>query len=127
MSARLRGIAKETEQIVAAGGYRAPDGREVSIAAAVDAARAGTRMYGPEPVPVPDAAPVMTFWASPNGAPRTPFVLEPGEGSGVTFVNPDNDYPQRVRYWREGELLRAEISLRDGSNATSWTFRRMGG
>ncbi|MFE2811529.1 TIGR02452 family protein [Streptomyces nigra] len=60
MSARLRGVAKETEQIVAAGGYRAPDGREVSIAAAVDAARAGTRMYGPEPVPVPDTAPVTT-------------------------------------------------------------------
>ncbi|MFB8756864.1 TIGR02452 family protein [Streptomyces nigra] len=53
MSARLRGIAKETEQIVAAGSYRAPDGREVSIAAAVRAAREGTRMYGPDPVPVP--------------------------------------------------------------------------
>ncbi|ANP50989.1 uncharacterized protein (TIGR02452 family) [Streptomyces griseochromogenes] len=53
MSARLRGIAMETEEIVAAGGYRAPDGREVSVAAATEAARAGTRMYGPEPVPVP--------------------------------------------------------------------------
>ncbi|MEU7719063.1 TIGR02452 family protein [Streptomyces tibetensis] len=52
MSARLRGIARETEQIVAAGAYRAPDGREVSIAAEVRAAREGTRLYGPEPVPV---------------------------------------------------------------------------
>ncbi|MFE8948643.1 TIGR02452 family protein [Streptomyces sp. NPDC007856] len=50
MSARLRGIAAETEQIVAAGRYRAPDGREVSIAAQTEAARAGTRMFGPEPV-----------------------------------------------------------------------------
>ncbi|MFA7755748.1 TIGR02452 family protein [Streptomyces sp. NRRL B-2790] len=60
MSARLRGIAAETERIVAAGGYRAPDGREVSLAAAIEAARAGTRMYGPEPVPVstdPDEEP----------------------------------------------------------------------
>ncbi|MFD9094666.1 TIGR02452 family protein [Streptomyces collinus] len=56
MSARLRGIATETERIVAAGEYRAPDGRQVSVAAAVEAARAGTRMYGPEPVPVPRAA-----------------------------------------------------------------------
>ncbi|MFF9408279.1 TIGR02452 family protein [Streptomyces anandii] len=58
MSARLRGIAQQTEQIVMAGGYRASDGREVPIAAAVEAARAGTRLHGPGPVPVPrwDAA-----------------------------------------------------------------------
>jgi hypothetical protein len=29
MSARLRGIAQQTQEIVAAGRYRAPDGREV--------------------------------------------------------------------------------------------------
>ncbi|MEU0005254.1 TIGR02452 family protein [Streptomyces sp. NPDC006314] len=52
MSARLRGMAAETERIVAAGRYRTPDGREVSLAAAIDAARAGTRMFGPAPVPV---------------------------------------------------------------------------
>ncbi|GGW46617.1 TIGR02452 family protein [Streptomyces lucensis JCM 4490] len=57
MSARLRAAAAETESIVAAGRYRAPDGREVSVAAAVEAARAGTRMFGPAPVPVgPPAA-----------------------------------------------------------------------
>ncbi|MEU7559713.1 TIGR02452 family protein [Streptomyces eurythermus] len=56
MSARLRGIAAETQRIVAAGGYRAPDGREVPIAEAVEAARAGTRIFGPEPVPVPGAS-----------------------------------------------------------------------
>jgi len=55
MSARLRGIARETEEIVAAGWYRASDGREVRIAAAVEAARAGTRMYGPDPVGTPGA------------------------------------------------------------------------
>ncbi|MEU3410769.1 TIGR02452 family protein [Streptomyces sp. NPDC006658] len=57
MSARLRGIAAETEQIVAAGRYRAPDGRQVPVAEAVEVARAGTRMFGPGPVPVP-AVPV---------------------------------------------------------------------
>jgi len=56
VSARLRGVAAETERIVAAGAYRAPDGREVPLAAAVAAARAGTRLYGPEPVPVSVAA-----------------------------------------------------------------------
>ncbi|SEP67169.1 TIGR02452 family protein [Streptomyces sp. yr375] len=59
MSARLRGIAHGTQEIVAAGGYRASDGREVSLAAAIEAARAGTRMVGPEPVvgPAPQTVP----------------------------------------------------------------------
>lgn len=60
MSARLRGIARETEEIVAAGAYRASDGREVSLAAAVEAARAGTRMVGPDPVRVPELPPADT-------------------------------------------------------------------
>ncbi|MFE9835696.1 TIGR02452 family protein [Streptomyces sp. NPDC005551] len=60
MSARLRGIAHQTEEIVAAGRYRASDGRTVSIAAAVEAARAGTRLYGPEPVRTPQVSPVDT-------------------------------------------------------------------
>lgn len=47
MSARLRGLAQQTEEIVAAGRYVAPGGREVVIADAVDAARSGTRMFGP--------------------------------------------------------------------------------
>ncbi|WP_307071929.1 TIGR02452 family protein [Streptomyces sp. B3I8] len=50
MSARLRGLARETQEIVDRGGYRAPGGHEVSLAAAVEAARTGTRMHGPEPV-----------------------------------------------------------------------------
>ncbi|MFD5268273.1 TIGR02452 family protein [Streptomyces sp. NPDC058335] len=54
MSARLRGIARETEEAVAAGMYRTPDGREIPLAAAVEAAREGTRMVGPDPVPVPE-------------------------------------------------------------------------
>ncbi|MFJ9348502.1 TIGR02452 family protein [Streptomyces sp. NPDC101237] len=60
MSARLRGIARETEEIVAAGGYRTSDGREVSLAAGIAAARAGTRMHGPRPVPVTASDPVRT-------------------------------------------------------------------
>ncbi|WP_371543010.1 TIGR02452 family protein [Streptomyces sp. NBC_00554] len=60
MSARLRGIAQHTEEIVAAGSYRASDGRTVPIAAAVDTARDGTRMYGPEPVEISPVSPVDT-------------------------------------------------------------------
>ncbi|MET9802552.1 TIGR02452 family protein [Streptomyces sp. NPDC006368] len=61
MSARLRETARRTEEIVAAGRYDAPGGsraeghgggREVTIGPAVAAALAGTRMFGPEPLPV---------------------------------------------------------------------------
>lgn len=62
MSARLRGLAQETEQIVAAGRYRAPDGREVLLAADIEAARAGTRMFGPGPVEVPGFASADTLF-----------------------------------------------------------------
>ncbi|MET8329420.1 TIGR02452 family protein [Streptomyces sp. NPDC005181] len=52
MSARLRAIATETESIVEAGLYRTPEGREVSIERTLAAALSGTRLYGPDPVPV---------------------------------------------------------------------------
>lgn len=52
MSARLRGVARETESIVEAGRYRTPQGREISIERALTAALSGTRLYGPEPVHV---------------------------------------------------------------------------
>ncbi|WP_329334958.1 TIGR02452 family protein [Streptomyces sp. NBC_01352] len=62
MSARLRAVAQHTEQIVAAGSYRAPDGREVPVAAEIEAARDGTRMYGPEPVRVPEISTADTLF-----------------------------------------------------------------
>ncbi|MBT2386818.1 TIGR02452 family protein [Streptomyces sp. ISL-11] len=52
MSARLRGIAKETEGIVGGGGYTTPGGRRVDLGDAIAAAVRGTRLYGPEPVAV---------------------------------------------------------------------------
>ncbi|WP_344362143.1 TIGR02452 family protein [Streptomyces gobitricini] len=52
MSARLREIAKRTEEIVAKGRYEAPGGRPVTIGPQVASALAGTVMYGPEAVPV---------------------------------------------------------------------------
>ncbi|MET9610453.1 TIGR02452 family protein [Streptomyces sp. NPDC006512] len=50
MSSRLREIARENALIVAAGEYRTRSGRRVSLATAVAEAKAGTRIYGPNPV-----------------------------------------------------------------------------
>ncbi|WP_326525605.1 DUF6265 family protein [Sphingomonas sp.] len=74
-------------------------------------------------LPDPDGRPV--FWASPRGAPRSAFPMASAKEGEIAFANPAHDYPQRIRYWREGELLKAEVSLADGSKPMRWSFRRM--
>ena len=69
----------------------------------------------------------MAFVAAPNGRGWTMFAWSPSDKPGVSFSNAANDYPQRVRYWLEGDELKAEISLLDGSNPTQFAFRRMNG
>ncbi len=65
------------------------------------------------------------YIASPNGAPPTEF-REASRGSQeIVFENPAHDYPQRVHYWRDGEALMAEISLKDGSQPMRWRYRRV--
>jgi hypothetical protein len=67
----------------------------------------------------------MAFWAAPGGVNRTMFAWNPSDLPGVTFVNAAHDYPQRIRYWREGERLMAETSLADGSKPRRWTYDRV--
>jgi hypothetical protein len=68
-----------------------------------------------------------TFHAEPPGQAPTDFQMISGEATPVmlSFENRRHDYPQRIRYWREGELLMAEIALADGSQARRWTFHRV--
>ncbi|MEI9850986.1 MAG: DUF6265 family protein [Sphingomonas sp.] len=44
----------------------------------------------------------------------------------ITFERAADVYPHRLRYWREGKQLVAEISRRDGSEAFRWRYRRVG-
>lgn len=73
-----------------------------------------------------DEAGKLAFWAMPNWAPATKFTATEQTPTSITFVNAGHDYPQRVRYWREGALLKAEISLADGSKAIRFDYRPMG-
>ena len=66
----------------------------------------------------------MAYWASPGGTDRTLFTSSPGPESGVTFTNAAHDYPQRIRYWRDGRYLMAETSLKDGSKPKRWRYNR---
>jgi hypothetical protein len=69
-----------------------------------------------------DGVPI--YWGSPNGATPVGFRLTRAGASSATFDNPDHDYPQRIRYRRDGAALVATISAIDDSHATSWTYRR---
>jgi hypothetical protein len=69
-----------------------------------------------------DGVPV--YWGAPNGVTPVGFRLTEAGPSRATFDNPDHDYPQRIRYRREGDALVATISAIDDSRAMSWTYRR---
>lgn len=65
----------------------------------------------------------ISYFAQPNGKPATEFRQVLRSADAVEFANPANDYPQRIRYWRQGQLLMAEISRIDGSDAVRWNYR----
>ncbi|MFJ4466492.1 TIGR02452 family protein [Streptomyces sp. NPDC089424] len=89
MSARLRGIARETEEIVAVGAYQASNGRTVSIAAAVAAARDATRMHGPGPVPVA-AAPALDTIVEVTGESSLEAARRIGDAAVLNFASARN-------------------------------------
>ena len=71
----------------------------------------------------PGADGVPAYLASPAGRPPVAFRLVEQADGRATFANPSHDYPQRIVYRREGDTMVATISLSDGANATSWTYR----
>ena len=68
----------------------------------------------------------LALHAAPDGGPATIFPAVEQGVRDVTFANPDHDYPQRIRYWREGRLLMAETSKMDGSGTQNWTYSPAG-
>ena len=63
--------------------------------------------------------------ARPDGKPPVEFPLVLISEEAIEFANPAHDYPQRIRYWRQGKLLMAEISLLDGSRSLRWNYRQV--
>lgn len=68
----------------------------------------------------------LAYFAAPGGKGWTRFAWSSNAGPGVTFYNVANDYPQRIRYWREGDRMMAEIAMEDGSRPRRWRYRRTG-
>jgi len=63
------------------------------------------------------------FNVYPGGKGPVAFPATGQEGDSVEFVNPDNDFPQRIRYARDGNRMIATISLLDGSKGQGFAFR----
>jgi hypothetical protein len=65
------------------------------------------------------------FHASPDGAPAVAFGETARDDASVTFLNRDHDYPQRISYRRDGDVIVAEVSLADGTKPMRWRYRRI--
>lgn len=61
-----------------------------------------------------------TYTAHPSGQAPASFIAVETSESTVVFTNPNHDYPQEIRYRRDGGQLYATISLRDGGNPKSF-------
>lgn len=69
----------------------------------------------------------LAFVAQPFGNAAVYFPMVAADAQMIEFANAAHDYPQRIRYWREGRELRARVSLMDGSKAVEWRYQPMGG
>ncbi|MFM5930435.1 MAG: DUF6265 family protein [Novosphingobium sp.] len=65
----------------------------------------------------------ISFFAQPYGRPASEFPMAVTSEQAIEFANPQHDYPQRIRYWRQGQLLMAEISKMDGTKAVRFNYR----
>lgn len=61
-----------------------------------------------------------TYTAHPSGQVSTSFRAAEVGTSSALFVNPDHDYPQEIRYRREGSRLLATISSLGGDDPRSF-------
>lgn len=53
---------------------------------------------------------VLTYLAQPGGRPPTAFGRTAGGDRWIRFENPDHDFPQRIEYRRQDDMLHAEIA-----------------
>lgn len=58
-----------------------------------------------------------------KGGAGTEYGLAVAGANSIEFTNPAASFPQRIRYWREGQLLMTEMARMDGSEAVRMNFR----
>jgi len=65
----------------------------------------------------------LAFWAIAGKQQPVRFVEAKKTATEIVFENAAHDYPQRIRYWREGKELKAQTSMLDGSKPNDFSFR----
>ena len=68
-----------------------------------------------------------TFNAYPRGTGPSAFPAIEIEDQSVTFANAAHDYPQKIHYNRDGDLLRARISKIDDTQPGDFAFQPCSG
>lgn len=63
---------------------------------------------------------VARYTAHPAGQSATIFSSTGSPGEGITFINAEHDYPQKISYTRSGDRLEATISMLDGSKPATF-------
>lgn len=65
------------------------------------------------------------YVAQPSGRPPTRFRMTDSSDTHAEFSNPTHDFPQRIRYAREGDLLRADTSGGNPVRRAEFRFRKV--
>lgn len=76
-----------------------------------------------------DTGDSMSYLASPGGRPAVEFRLRESGNQRVVFENAGHDFPQRIIYWKDGDLLAARIEGSRGGVARSeeWKYQPVKG
>ena len=75
---------------------------------------------------IADTAEGFSYFASPGGKPPVEFKLKESGERRVVFENAAHDFPQRILYWRDGDMLVARIegTIKDQPRSEEWRFGR---
>jgi len=73
---------------------------------------------------IAETAEGFSYFASPGGKPPVEFKLKETAERRVVFENAAHDFPQRVLYWRDGEILVARIegTIKGKERSEEWRF-----
>lgn len=66
----------------------------------------------------------LILWIVSADQKPVPFEANLSTENRMIFENPQHDYPQRIEYWREKGMLKAEISQMDGSRKKAFAYKR---
>lgn len=76
----------------------------------------------------PNESGAIVYYSMPGGrSPPTEFALTSHANQRAVFENPAHDFPKRIIYARDGDVMTARIDGGEGSEqAMEWRFRRAG-